>query len=181
MQLFLKILSGMASSVDPDQTASERAVWSGSTLFAYAILSGHLVFKILGHLLYFSYFMIKAYVVEYSLEASEWGISYEYSQCMLHGELRKIFTRYLLLSVALPSVHSLELPLQVILQSCTVLCYCWEIEKNISKYLFTLEGHVHSAFWQKGMSWSGLVRWMHWLSSKRLRKSRYTYGTIQRK
>ena len=31
----------MANSVDPDQTAA---------LFAYAILSDHLVFKILGHL-----------------------------------------------------------------------------------------------------------------------------------
>ena len=37
MQLFLKILSGMANSIDPDQTA-EGAVWSGSALFAYAIL-----------------------------------------------------------------------------------------------------------------------------------------------
>ena len=36
MQLFLKLFSGMANSVDPDQTAPE-AVWSGSTLFAYAI------------------------------------------------------------------------------------------------------------------------------------------------
>ena len=37
MQLFLKILSGMASSVDPDQTASkgEGAVSSGSPLIAY--------------------------------------------------------------------------------------------------------------------------------------------------
>ena len=29
----------MANSVDPDQTAPEGAVWSGSALFAYAILS----------------------------------------------------------------------------------------------------------------------------------------------
>ena len=29
----------MANSVDPDQTAPEGAVWSGSTLFTYAILS----------------------------------------------------------------------------------------------------------------------------------------------
>ena len=33
MQLFLKIISGMGNSVDPDQTAP-----SGSALFAYAIL-----------------------------------------------------------------------------------------------------------------------------------------------
>ena len=29
----------MANSVDPDQTAPEGAVWSGSALFAYAILN----------------------------------------------------------------------------------------------------------------------------------------------
>ena len=39
MQLFPKIPSGMANSVDPDQTAPLGAVLSGSTLFAYAILS----------------------------------------------------------------------------------------------------------------------------------------------
>ena len=44
MQLFLKTLSGMADSVDPDQTAS-------SGLFAYAILSQTLVYEILGYLL----------------------------------------------------------------------------------------------------------------------------------
>ena len=48
MQLFLKILSGMANNVDPDQIA----VWSGSALFAYVMLSVTLVFEILGHLLY---------------------------------------------------------------------------------------------------------------------------------
>ena len=32
----------MANSVDPDQTASLGAVWSGSTLFAYAYLSENL-------------------------------------------------------------------------------------------------------------------------------------------
>ena len=37
-QLFLKILSEKANSVDPDQTAPSGAVWSGSALFAYAIL-----------------------------------------------------------------------------------------------------------------------------------------------
>ena len=48
MHLLLKILSGMTNSVDPDQTA----VWSGSALFAYVILSETLVFEILGHLPY---------------------------------------------------------------------------------------------------------------------------------
>ena len=35
----LKMLNGMANSVDPDQTAPSGAVWSGSALFAYVILS----------------------------------------------------------------------------------------------------------------------------------------------
>ena len=42
----------MANSVDPDQTAPEGAVWSGSLLFVYVILSDALVFEFLGHLLY---------------------------------------------------------------------------------------------------------------------------------
>ena len=42
----------MANSVDPDQTASSGAVWSGCALTVYAILSEALVFEILGHLLY---------------------------------------------------------------------------------------------------------------------------------
>ena len=37
----------MANSVDPDQ-----AVWSGSALFAYVILSDTKVYEILGHLPY---------------------------------------------------------------------------------------------------------------------------------
>ena len=50
---FLKLLlSGMANSVDPDQTAPSGAVWSGSALFACVILSDTLVFEILGHLPY---------------------------------------------------------------------------------------------------------------------------------
>ena len=40
----------MANSEDPDQTAPSGAVWSGSALFAYGILSETLVFEILGHL-----------------------------------------------------------------------------------------------------------------------------------
>ena len=38
----------MANSADPDPSG---AVWSGSALFAYAILSETLVLEILGHLL----------------------------------------------------------------------------------------------------------------------------------
>ena len=45
MQLFLQVLSEMANSVDPDQTAC--AVWSGSALFACAILLETLVYEIL--------------------------------------------------------------------------------------------------------------------------------------
>ena len=52
MHLFLKIVSGMANSADPDQTAPSGAVWSGSALFAYVILSETLVFEFLGHLPY---------------------------------------------------------------------------------------------------------------------------------
>ena len=52
MQLFLKILSELANSVDPDQTAPSEAVWCESTLFAYVNLLDHLVFEILGHLRY---------------------------------------------------------------------------------------------------------------------------------
>ena len=47
----------MANNEDPDQTAPEGAVWSGSALFAYIILSEMLVYEILGHLTYFSSFM----------------------------------------------------------------------------------------------------------------------------
>ena len=46
----------MANSLDPNQTAPEGAVWSGSTLFAYDILSDLLVYKILGHLPFFLFF-----------------------------------------------------------------------------------------------------------------------------
>ena len=42
----------MANSVDHDQTAPSGAVWSGSTLFAYVILSDALVFELLGYLPY---------------------------------------------------------------------------------------------------------------------------------
>ena len=45
MLLFLKALSGMANSIDPDQTAPSGAVWSGSILFAYDILSATFVSK----------------------------------------------------------------------------------------------------------------------------------------
>ena len=45
----------MANSVDPDQTAPDGAVWSGSTLFVYVILSDALVFEFLGHLPYSKY------------------------------------------------------------------------------------------------------------------------------
>ena len=47
------MLSGNTNSVDPDQTAASGAIWSGSALFAYHILSETLVYRILGHLPYF--------------------------------------------------------------------------------------------------------------------------------
>ena len=42
----------MANKVDSDQTAPSGVVWSGSILFAYAILSETSVYEILGLLLY---------------------------------------------------------------------------------------------------------------------------------
>ena len=53
MQLCLRLLSGIANSVDTDHTAhtdqTAPSVWSGSALFAYVILSATLVYEILGH------------------------------------------------------------------------------------------------------------------------------------
>ena len=37
----LKMLARKANREDPDQTASEEAVWSGSALFVYAFLAGN--------------------------------------------------------------------------------------------------------------------------------------------
>ena len=55
----IEVLSDTANIVDPDQTAPypdqtalEGAVWSGSALFAHAILSETLVYEILGLLPY---------------------------------------------------------------------------------------------------------------------------------
>ena len=47
MQLFLKIISRTANSV----------VWSGSALFAYAILTDTLVYEILGHVTFFLFLL----------------------------------------------------------------------------------------------------------------------------
>ena len=58
MQLFLKILHGMANSADSDQTAPSGAVWSESALFAHAILLGTVVYEILGHLPYQNYVVV---------------------------------------------------------------------------------------------------------------------------
>ena len=49
---WLKIHCEMTNSLDPDQTAPSGAVWFGSALFAYVILSDTLETEILGHLLY---------------------------------------------------------------------------------------------------------------------------------
>ena len=52
MQLSLKISSAMENSIYPYQTAPSEAVWSGSALFTYAILSETLMHDFLGHLPY---------------------------------------------------------------------------------------------------------------------------------
>ena len=66
MQLFLiKNISGIAINEGPDQTAPFRAVWSRSALFAYAILSEILVYKILRHLRYaILWEMLKCWVMK---------------------------------------------------------------------------------------------------------------------
>ena len=58
MQLSPKMLSGMANSEDPDQTAPS-AVWSGSALFAYGIFSDTWLFEILGRLLLTPYHLFR--------------------------------------------------------------------------------------------------------------------------
>ena len=58
MQLFLKILSGIANNVDPNQTAP-----TGSALFEYAILSETLVFEILGQSALFEYAILSEMLV----------------------------------------------------------------------------------------------------------------------
>ena len=95
-------------SVDPDQTAPSGAVWSGSALFAFVILSETLVFEFLEHLPYphyvfvnkfiFSYFSMKTYVVgTHYKRLSEALLTNTHKKCF-HGETRKIFTGYPLLS-----------------------------------------------------------------------------------
>ena len=50
MQFLLEVLlKWNGNNVDPDQTAPSGAVWSGSALFVYTILSETWVYKILGH------------------------------------------------------------------------------------------------------------------------------------
>ena len=47
------LFGGNANSAGKVQTAPSGADWSGSILFAFAILLERLVYEILGHLLYF--------------------------------------------------------------------------------------------------------------------------------
>ena len=39
--IIYKMLARIANKLDPDQTASSEAVWSGSTLFVRAFLAGN--------------------------------------------------------------------------------------------------------------------------------------------
>ena len=67
----------MANSVDPDQTDPDGAVWSGSALFAYVILSDTLVFRILGHLTY----LTEIFMVIYCVYPKYLGTSNPYHTC----------------------------------------------------------------------------------------------------
>ena len=138
MQLFLKILSGKANSADPDQTAPEGAVWSGSALFAYVILTDSLVFEILGHLPYLLEASLRGASNEYSvcmfgysLEALVWGASNEYSQYMFCGEIGKnIYLIPPLLSRAMPYYTSDQALWLGLWQKCWGAC---------SKHNFTFQ------------------------------------------
>ena len=65
----------MANSVDPDQTAPSGAVWSGSALFAHAILMGTLVYEILGHLPYLGYISKYESMVDFQMTMGQFFIS----------------------------------------------------------------------------------------------------------
>ena len=58
----------MANNVDPDQTAPSGAVWSGSALFAYAIMSKTLVYEFLEHLLYMFWWGNKTNITSFWLK-----------------------------------------------------------------------------------------------------------------
>ena len=58
----------MANSGDPDQTASEGAVWSGSALFAYSSLSDAPMYEILGQLMYLD--------VQFTIQTNDENIKY---------------------------------------------------------------------------------------------------------
>ena len=84
MQLFVKILSGMANSVDPDQTL----IWS--TLFAYAILLDTLVYKkknLLGHL---PYYQFKKYELQCQKMYLRTCVPSENSDQTVHLQIQKV-------------------------------------------------------------------------------------------
>ena len=69
----------MANSVDPDQTAPSGAVWSGSALFAYVILSETLVLEFLGHLPYLRVgILAQLYLIHIYKESSNFIGIYEF-------------------------------------------------------------------------------------------------------
>ena len=86
------MLHGMANRVDPDQTAPLGAVWSGSSLFAYVILSETLVYEILGHLLQHIYVVNIAIDYRPSKLACPFDllitIFVSTCICLLHGQLK---------------------------------------------------------------------------------------------
>ena len=68
MQFFIKIPNGNANSGDPDQTAPSGAVWSGSALFTYGILSDTSVLEILAQLPYLGNVTIMKYNLSKALK-----------------------------------------------------------------------------------------------------------------
>ena len=73
----------MANSADPDQTAPSGAVWSESTLFAYAILSKTLVYEILGLLPYHPFICLLHFL---SYQTSYQQLNFSMLQAILRSQ-----------------------------------------------------------------------------------------------
>ena len=135
MQPFLKILSGTANSVDPDQTAPEEAVWSRSALFTYSIFLATLVYEIWGHLphlgvapakMLFLFSFNNIHVCcGYSLESPQQDDSIEHLQPCNCGKYKNIYLATLLVLIYITIFTlSIEIPYHTSLKIWTSpLCY----------------------------------------------------------